>query len=270
MINNVINNNLIKELRRRTGVGVFKCKQALIEANGNVELAMYNMRKSGLKTDLSKSGRRTTSGLISVEIASNHRTGVMIEVNCETDFVAKNNVFKEFTKIATTTALSESINNIAILESKMKEHITVLINKVGENIKIRRLVILRGNYLSSYVHFTKIGVIISTSGKLNTNVIKQIAMHIAAKNPRYIDVNNIEPNVMIQERQIQIDIALKSGKNQKVIEKVIEGRIDKFIREIVLTKQDFIIDNNKTVGSILNDYGIKVDNFVRFEIGDYD
>lgn len=265
-----VDNALVRELRRRTGVGILKCKQALIKTKGDINLAIDNIRKSGLKICLNKSSRLTPSGLIAVKVESNNTIGFIIEINCETDFVARSDIFQKFADAILDIALQESIVNINILKTRFETQRLELINKVGENIKIHRFSVLTGDFISSYVHNSKIGVILSVEceKKINEKIFKHIAMHIAAKNPKYIDLNDISKEVMIKERRIQTDIVMRTGKSQKNSEKIIEGRIDKLMSEIVLTKQDFIMDVNKTVDSVLNEYCVKVRNFIRFEMGD--
>ncbi|AGC03553.1 elongation factor Ts [Candidatus Blochmanniella chromaiodes str. 640] len=263
-----INSDLIKELRKRTSIGVVECKQALIKANGDLELAIDNMRKSGLKTACKKSGHITSSGLIAVEITSNKQYGIMIEINCETDFVAKDSTFQEFVKTVIITALNEKIHDINILQTRFKEQRTNLIAQVGENINIRRFVVLTGDFLGCYVHGFKIGVIVAASGNVTSDLMKNISMHIAAKNPKYINVNDVPRSVIIRENNIQMDIAMKSGKSYKISEKITAGRMSKFFNDIVLTKQNFIMDINKTVEELLIEYHIKINNFARFELGE--
>ncbi|CAD83343.1 elongation factor Ts (EF-Ts) [Candidatus Blochmanniella floridana] len=263
-----VNSDLIRELRKRTSVSIIKCKQALIDSNGDIELAIDNMRKSGLQTDFIQSNRLTPSGLIAIKIEPNKQKGLMIEINCETDFVSRNSMFREFINTVMVTALNESINNINALKTRFEEQRLFLMNKIGENIKIRRFFVLIGNFLSSYIHRSRIGVLVSASGKINEDIIKHVAMHIAARNPKYVGVSNISEDIMIRERHIQMDIAKKFKKDPEILEKIVEGRMEKFMSEIVLEKQDFVMDINRTVGSILDEYCIKINNFVRFEIGD--
>lgn len=266
MINNV-DKDLIKELRKRTGIGLLKCKRALIESDGNIELAVDNIRKLGLQIDLNRSTRCTLFGLVAAKILPNYQTGVIIEINCETDFVAKNDIFCKFSETVINIALEESINNIDVLRSRIKQQSVVLMNTVGENIKLNNFSVIKGNFLVDYVHGSKIGVIVSVSRKINNSIVKNIAMHIAARNPRYIYVDDIPEEIIIRERQIQTDIAAQLGKSQKVVKNIIEGRMDNFINELVLTKQEFVMDTNKKVEDILNEHSIKIDSFVRFEIG---
>ncbi|URJ30104.1 translation elongation factor Ts [Blochmannia endosymbiont of Camponotus sp.] len=263
-----INSDLIKELRKRTSIGVLECKEALIKADGNIELAIDNMRKSGLKTASKKSGRATLSGLIAVETTPNRQYGIMIEINCETDFVAKDSTFQEFAKIVRMTALNEKINSIDVLKTRFEAQRSSIISKVRENINIRRLIALTGSFLGSYVHGSKIGVIVNVSGNVTADLVKHIAMHIAAKNPKYINVDDIPKDTMIREYHIQMDIAVKSGKSYKIAEKITAGRMNKFINDIVLIKQNFIMDINTTIEQLLTEYHIRINNFVRFELGE--
>lgn len=262
-----ISKDLVKELRKRTGISIIKCKQALIESKANIELAIDNIRKLGLKIDSNKFSRSTSSGKISVKISNNNTIGLIIEINCETDFVAKNNIFQEFTETVINIALRESICDIFVLQNRMKKKCLALINKVGENIKINKFSVLTGDFLESYVHGLKIGVIVSSSRKINKNIIKHIAMHIAAKNPKYINIHDIPEDVINRERKIQTDIAMQLKKPKQFIEKIVSGRMEKFFNEVVLVKQDFIMDPDKNIGEILNEYCIKINDFVRFEIG---
>ncbi|ADV33673.1 translation elongation factor Ts [Candidatus Blochmanniella vafra str. BVAF] len=266
---NIINSDLIKELRRRTNVSIMKCKQALEESNGDVELAIDNIKKSGLKIDSIKSNRLTVSGLIVSKISSNKQIGLMIEINCETDFVARNSLFQEFTNTVINTALSESIININILKTRFENQRCVLMNTVGENIEINKFIVLTGDFLCSYVHNAKIGVIVDIIFEKTINILvaKNIAMHIAASSPKYIYENDVPEEIMLKEYRTQMNLAIKSGKSLKIAEKITQGRINKFMNQIVLTKQNFIMEMNRTVGSILDENHIKIKNFIRFEIG---
>lgn len=269
MINNTnIGKDLIQALRKRTSIGLLKCKQALIESNGNIELAIDNLRKSGLKLDYNKSNRSTPSGVIAIEIAPNQKRGLIIEINCETDFVSKNNIFIEFTKKVIATALNESINDIDSLRVRCEKQRLMLINQIDENIQINRFMVLRGNFVGAYVHRSKIGVIVSVSRCIDTSIVKHIAMHIAAKNPRYINIHEIPDNVINRERSVQTEIAKKTLKPTKIVEQIVAGRIERFINDIVLMKQKFILDTDKNIENMLDTYCIKIENFIRFEVGE--
>lgn len=258
---------LVKELRERTGVGMMECKKALVEAQGDIELAINNMRKFGQAKAAKKANRIAAEGIILTKIAQNSKYGVIIELNCETDFVAKDNAFKVFGDTIITAALDECITNLDILKGKFEEQRTDLVAKLGENINIRRLGMLEGNLLGHYIHGTRIGVIISATGK-DKDLLKHLAMHIAASKPEYVNKCDIPADIITRERQIQFDIAIQSGKSHEIAEKVVEGRIRKFTEEISLTEQHFIMDQSKTVNQLLIEHGVTVNNFIRFELGE--
>lgn len=266
-----ISSNLIKELRRRTNISIVQCKKALIQSNGDIELAIDNIRKFGLEVAERKSKRTAISGIIITKISENKQRGVVIEINCETDFVARENGFKEFADTVVTTILHEDINDIDILNNMFQSQRANLIAKVGENIKIRRFSVLNGNYISGYTHISKIGVIISINQVIIAQeaLIKNIAMHIIAKNPKFIHVNNIPKDVIMREYHIQKSIAMDLGKSQDILEKIITGRMNKFFNEIVLLQQNFLLDINKTVDELLNENNLQIYDFVRFELGNY-
>lgn len=264
-----IDSSLIKELRRRTDIGIMQCKQALIQANGDLELAIDNIRKFGLKIAEKKSKCKTLSGIVTTNITSNKKRGIMLEVNCETDFLSKENVFKEFVDTIARAALIDKIDSIDMLKVKFQNQRINLISKVGENINIRRFVVLTGMYIYCYTHVSKIGVIMSVSNNVvNVKLLKNIAMHIIAKNPSFIYMNEIPKDFIMHERLIQKEIAKSSGKSKNILEKIIDGRMNKFFDTVVLTRQNFILDENKTVGNILDTYNLQMYNFFRFEIGE--
>lgn len=266
----IIDNNLIKELRRRTGVGIIKCKESLIQAHGDLELAIDNIRKFGLEIAEKKSCRIMSSGIVVTKISENKQRGVMIEVNCETDFVARENEFKEFVHSVAITALNENINDINVLKDVFKKQRAILIAKFGENIDIQRFAVLTGICIGCYTHIFKIGVLISVNSRvILTQLIKNITMHIVAKNPKFIHTNDVPKDVIMREYSIQKDIAKNLNKSKDVLEKIISGRMNRFFNEIVLTRQNFILDINKTIGELLNEHHIKIYNFIRFEIGNY-
>lgn len=258
---------LVKELRERTGVGIMECKKALIKAKNNIELAIDNMRKSGQTNAVKKSSRITAEGIILTKIAQDSKYGVIIELNCETDFVAKDNHLKIFGEKVITAALDERINDLDVLKAKFEEQRSILVTQVCENINIRRIKVLTGEMLGSYLHGIRIGVIVATSGA-EAKLIKQIAMHIAASKPEYIDANDIPVSVISREHQVQLDIAIQCGKTRNIAEKIVAGRMHKFAGQVALTRQNFIMDPNKTVGQLLNEYNAKVNTFIRFEVGE--
>lgn len=258
---------LIKELRERTEEGIMECKKALIKAQGDIELAIDNMRKSGQAKVAKKTGCVAAEGIILIKIAQNGKYGVIIELNCETDFVAKYSAFKAFGEEVITTALNERIADIKDLKKKFKEKHAVLLGKINENINIRRLGVLEGDVLGSYLHGARIGVIVSAFGA-DAELIKHVAMHIAASKPEYVNADDVPADIVARENQIQLDIAIQSGKLRKITEKIVQGRMRKFTEEISLTGQNFVMDSSKTVGQLLGEHNAKINNFIRFEVGE--
>lgn len=262
-----INAALVKELRERTGAGMMECKKALVEAQGDIELAIDNMRKSGHAKAAKKAGRVAAEGVILTKIAQDGKYGVIIELNCETDFVAKDGCFKDFGDEVITAALNERITDVEALKAKFEEQRTALIAKIGENINIRRLGVLEGDVLGSYLHGARIGVIVSPAGA-DEELVKHVAMHIAASKPEYVNAYDVPAAVVAREHKIQLDIAIQSGKPREIAEKMVEGRMRKFTGEISLTGQQFVMDPSKTVNQLLGEHGAKINNFIRFEVGE--
>lgn len=278
--------SLVKELRDKTGAGMMDCKNALNENNGNIENSIDWLRTKGLAKAAKKSGRTASEGLIAIS-SSNEYTSI-IEVNSETDFVARNETFQEVTKkISNLSLLSEdleSLNN-EIIEEKgisVQDYVTEMISSIGENINLRRVKRFNSSdsFIASYIHgqvsegLGKIGVLVHLKSNLNENLLsdigKKIAMHIAATNPISISIEDIPSDVLRREKNILIDEARDSGKPENIIEKMIEGRLKKFYQESVLLEQTFVIDGENKVSEFLNsfDYPIKLNNFVRFELGE--
>lgn len=260
--------SMVKELRERTGAGMMECKKALVEANGDIELAIDNMRKSGQAKAAKKAGRVAAEGVIISKIAADKKLGVILEVNCETDFVAKDTGFLAFSNKVAETALAERITDIAVLQAKFEDERTALVAKIGENIGIRRVAEIAGDVVGSYQHGARIGVLVSAANNADDELVKHIAMHIAASKPEYVTPEDVPADVVAHERQIQIDIAMQSGKPREIAEKMVEGRMRKFTGEVSLTGQPFVMDPSKTVGDLLKDKKATVATFVRFEVGE--
>ncbi|MFB6434844.1 MAG: translation elongation factor Ts [Candidatus Malihini olakiniferum] len=258
---------LVKELRERTSVGIMECKKALVEANGNIELAIDRMRKTGQAKAAKKASRVAAEGVILTKIAADGKYGVIVELNCETDFVANDAGFKGFGEKIATTALSERIANIEVLKAKFEEERTALVAKIGENIHIRRISIQEGDELGTYLHGARIGVLVAAKGA-DEELIKQIAMHITASKPEYIKPEDVPSDVIAREYQIQLDIAIQSGKPPEIAEKIVEGRMRKFTDEISLSGQHFVMDPNKTVEELLKEEKADIISFIRFEVGE--
>ncbi|QCI20960.1 elongation factor Ts [Buchnera aphidicola (Hyperomyzus lactucae)] len=257
--------SLIRELRSRTGVGFLECKRALVEENGNIELSIDNLRKSGKLSAEKKINNITNQGKIFAQTQNN--VGVLLELNCETDFVAKDDAFIFFGEDIILTALEKNIKDINQLKSMFEEKRTDLVLKVGENINIRRFQFLEGENISYYVHGVRIGVLVDANFS-NKKILKSIAMHIAASKPEYLHPKNVTNTVFEREYQIQLELAKNLQKPANVLKKIIEGKMNKFVNNISLTSQSFIIDPTKKVGDVLNEYNGCIKSFIRFELGE--
>ncbi|USD36774.1 MULTISPECIES: translation elongation factor Ts [Ferrimonas] len=262
---------LVKELRDRTGAGMMDCKKALVETNGDIELAIENMRKSGQAKAAKKAGRIAAEGVIIVK--SNDGLAAMVEVNCETDFVARDENFLAFANKVADVALAGKIDNIDALNAAELDGNTVevtranLVAKIGENMNVRRVVLVEGANLGAYIHGGKIGVVAALNGG-DEALAKDIAMHVAASNPQFVKPEDVDADVVANERRIQVEIAVNSGKPQEIAEKMVEGRMKKFTGEISLTGQPFVKDPSMNVGKLLKDAGADVATFVRLEVGE--
>ncbi|GAB3533305.1 translation elongation factor Ts [Photobacterium alginatilyticum] len=254
---------LVKELRERTGAGMMECKKALVEANADIELAIENMRKSGAAKAAKKAGRVAAEGAILVKEAEG--LAAILEVNCETDFVAKDANFLAFANEALDAAVAEKLDTAA-LQAKFEETRAALVAKIGENISIRRVEFIEGVKVGSYRHGDRIGVVVAADAE--AEVIKHVAMHVAASKPEYVTPEDVPADVVEKEKQIQIDIAMQSGKPAEIAEKMVVGRMKKFTGEVSLTGQAFIMDPSQTVGQMLKEKGASVSNFIRFEVGE--
>ncbi|AWH89492.1 translation elongation factor Ts [Limnobaculum parvum] len=259
---------LVKELRDRTAAGMMECKKALVEANGDIELAIDNMRKSGQAKAAKKAGRVAAEGVILTKIAADAKVGVIMEVNCETDFVAKDAGFLAFANATVDAALAENIDDVEVLKAKFEEQRTALVAKIGENINIRRIMLVKGDRLGAYMHGARIGVLVSATGTTDDELVKHVAMHIAASKPEFVSPDDVPAEVVTREHEIQIDIAMQSGKPREIAEKMVEGRMRKFTGEISLTGQAFVMDPSKTVGDLLKENKAGVVQFTRFEVGE--
>ncbi|MBP2169879.1 elongation factor Ts [Erwinia toletana] len=256
---------LVKELRERTGAGMMDCKKSLTEANGDIELAIENMRKSGAIKAAKKAGNVAADGVIKTKIAGDY--AVILEVNCQTDFVAKDGGFQAFVDEVLDAAVAGKVTDVEVLKTQFEEQRVALVAKIGENINIRRVEVLEGEQLGSYQHGARIGVLISATGA-DEELIKQVAMHVAASKPEFVNPEDVSAEVVEKERQVQLDIAMQSGKPKEIAEKMVEGRMKKFTGEVSLTGQAFVIDPAKTVGQALKEKGATVVNFIRFEVGE--
>ena len=262
---------LVKELRERTGAGMLDCKKALVETDGDIELAIENMRKSGQAKAAKKAGRIAAEGVILTTINGNRAT--MMELNCETDFVARDEGFLAFGNKILAVAAENNINSIEDLNTADLDGTTIadtrdtLVAKIGENISPRRVINVDGDVLGAYVHGGRIGVVAILTGG-DQELAKDIAMHVAAASPQYVKPTDVPADVVEKEKQIQVEIAVQSGKPADIAEKMVAGRMKKFTGEISLTGQPFVKDPSVSVGDLLKSKGADVVNFVRFEVGE--
>jgi elongation factor Ts len=264
----------VKQLRERTGAGMMECKKALVEANGDLEAAAEIMRKSGLAKADKKATRVAAEGRIVHAISDDGKTAVLAEVNCETDFVAREADFTAFAEDVAATALATGATTVdAVLAAAgrdgvvLEERRRALVAKIGENITVRRLSrVATSGVLGAYLHGTRIGSIVALEGG-DTTLAKDLAMHVAAINPQCIDASEVPAEQLAKEREILSAQALAEGKPAAIVEKMIEGRIRKFLAEITLVGQPFVKDPDTSVEKLLKQAGAKVVSFARLEVG---
>ncbi|MGR5118436.1 translation elongation factor Ts [Vibrio astriarenae] len=254
---------LVKELRERTGAGMMECKKALVEANADIELAIENMRKSGAAKAAKKAGNVAAEGAIIIK--EENGVAVLLEVNCQTDFVAKDASFTAFAEEVAAAAVASKAT-VEELQAQFEETRVALVAKIGENINIRRVQYVEGAALASYRHGEKIGVVVAGEGDAET--LKHVAMHVAASRPDFVNPEDVPADVVEKEKAVQVEIAMNEGKPAEIAEKMVVGRMKKFTGEISLTGQAFIMEPKKSVGEMLKEKGASVSTFVRLEVGE--
>lgn len=261
---------LVKELRERTGAAMMECKKALVAANGDIEAAIEAMRSSGQATAVKKAGRVTAEGKVLVKLSDDGRKAVILEVNCETDFVAKDENFVSFSDAAVAAALESGANDVEALmaQANLEAQRAELISKIGENIQVRRVASVETDKtVGHYLHGLKIGVLVTLDGG-DAELAKDVAMHIAAVKPEVISPEEVSEQRVEKEKVFLTEQALESGKPAEVVEKMIQGRMKKFLNEISLLGQDFVKDPSQTVAQLLKKQNAKVVNFIRYEVGE--
>lgn len=272
-----ISAGMVKELREKTGAGMMDCKKALQEAEGDMERAAEILREKGIAKAAKKSDRIAAEGLAVVEVKDNY--AVAVEINCETDFVAKNEGFQALTKeIATHLVEQRPADVEAALAGgigeavSLSEYLNEKVAKIGERISLRRFSILEkpeNGVFGSYLHMGgKIGVVVAVDGTTDEAIAKDVAMHIAAANPRYVSRDQVSQEEVEKEKEILKAQALNEGKPANIVEKMVEGRLGKFFEEICVNDQAFIKDPDKKVGKLLSEKGASIVSFVRFEVGE--
>ncbi|MEJ2565297.1 MAG: translation elongation factor Ts [Gammaproteobacteria bacterium] len=267
---------LVKELRERTGSGMMECKKALSETGGDIEAAVELMRKAGLAKADKKAGRVAAEGMIAAAINDDGSRGAIIEVNCETDFVAKGEDFSSFSsEIAKLVLDKQPADVAAVADLPLASGVSVeetrrnLIAKLGENIAVRRSAILdsAGGRIAAYLHGNRIGVLVAVQGG-DESLAKDIAMHVAASKPVALGADDVSPDLIAKEKEIYRAQAAESGKPADIVEKMVSGRVNKFLKEVTLLGQPFVKNPDISVEQLLKDNGATVSAFVRFEVGE--
>jgi elongation factor Ts len=269
--------SMVKELRERTGAGMMECKKALTEADGNIEAAIENMRKSGQAKAAKKAGRTAADGVIVVAQSDDGSKAAMVEVNCETDFVAKDENFGSFADAVAERVLNSDAPDVTALmalplhegeDTTIEEARQALVSKIGENMNVRRFArVAAQGTLHNYSHGVRIGVLVDVSGG-DRDLGRDLAMHIAATNPVCVAESDVPADLLAKEREITEAQAKESGKPDNIVEKMVEGRMRKYLAEITLVGQSFVKDPDTTVAKLLQANGATVNSFVRFEVGE--
>ncbi|MEM9100799.1 MAG: translation elongation factor Ts [Pseudomonadota bacterium] len=266
---------LVKELRERTGAGMMECKKALVETNGDIEVAIENMRKSGQAKAAKKAGRVAAEGICVSAVSESGKSGIIVEINSETDFVARDENFLNFANTIAQVSVKNNIKDIDALKSadygngesvdKAREN---LIAKIGENINVRRISAVEASTaLGAYTHGSRISVLVALEGG-SEELARDVAMHVAASNPLFINPEDVPEELVNKEKEIFVAQAKESGKPDDIIEKMITGRLKKYVNEISLTGQPFVKEPSQSVGQLLKSASASVESFVRLEVGE--
>jgi len=275
---------MVRDLRERTGVGMMDCKKALVAANGEIDIAIETLRKAGQASAVKKGNRIAAEGVVSVASTADNKTAVIVEVNCETDFVAREARFKSFAQQAVNCALVAGVKNSeSLVQTQLDSGKTIeetrleLVSQLGENLAVRRIYAVHAEangITAAYVHggeagTARIGAVVALSIN-DAALAKNLTMHIAAMKPEYISETEVPAERIAKEKEILLAQAQEAnaGKPLEILEKIIDGKMGKFLKEITLLGQPFIMDPDQTVGALLNSAKAKVTDFVRFEVGE--
>jgi elongation factor Ts len=264
----------VKQLRERTGAGMMECKKALVETKGDLDAATELMRKQGIAKADKKATRVAAEGVIVIERAADKRAAAMVEVNCETDFVGREQDFRQFAQAVAAKALELRPTTLeSLLEARLasgesiEERRRALIAKIGENISVRRFALLATTgHLGAYVHGTRIGALVAIEGG-DASLAHDLAMHVAASSPRYVALADVPQEVVAKEREILTEQAQGEGKPPEIVAKMVEGRLRKSLGEITLSGQPFVKDPDLTIEKLLKNAHARVTAFERFEVG---
>ena len=263
--------SLVKELRERTGLGMMDCKRALEETDGDLELAIEELRKKSSLKAAKKAGRTTADGLLGVKVAEDGTRGAIIEVNIETDFAAKNEKFIAFVAKVTDQIFDSADGDLqALLDAGLDAERETLVQEIGENISIRRAQLIRSaeGGISSYVHGDNRKAAIVQLSASAPELGRDIAMHVTAINPLVVNSSDVPADLLAKEREIYMTQAQDSGKPEEIVVKMVEGRVKKYLAEVSLVDQPFVKDPNQKVGALAKAAGADVVAFIRFEVGE--
>ncbi|WP_137885109.1 translation elongation factor Ts [Pseudomonas sp. 2FE] len=260
---------LVKELRERTGQGMMDCKKALTAAGGDIEKAIDDMRAAGAIKAAKKAGNIAAEGSIAVRVAEDNKRAVIIEVNSQTDFLALQDDFKAFVSSSIEKAFADKLADAAQLIAAQEEARLALVSKVGENVNIRRLTSIEADVVGSYLHGHRIGVLVALKGG-DVELAKEIAMHVAASNPQVLKPSDVSEELIAKEKEIFLALNEDKikGKPAEIVEKMIAGRIQKFLAEASLVEQAFVKDDSIKVGDLAKKAGAEILSFTRFEVGE--
>ncbi|HEY3486904.1 MAG TPA: translation elongation factor Ts [Gammaproteobacteria bacterium] len=266
---------MVKELREMTGAGMMECKKALTETGGNTEAAIEWMRKNGMAKADKKAGRVAAEGVIAMTVAKNQKTACMVEINCETDFVARGDDFRSFVERIAELALEKAPADLDALlglpyngSNSVETQRKALVAKIGENIQIRRFIrVATEGVMGSYSHGGRIGVLVEMAGG-NVDLAKDLAMHIAASRPVCVSENDVPAEHLRKEKEILLAQAAQSGKTGDIVEKMVQGRLKKYLAEVTLLGQPFVKDPDQNVGKLLKAAAATVKSFYRYEVGE--
>lgn len=262
---------LVKELRERTGLGMMDCKRALEDVDGDLELAIEELRKKSALKAAKKAGRTTADGLLGIKVAADGSRGALVEVNIETDFAAKNEKFIAFVEEVTAAVFAAGSDDVAaVLAAGLDKKRESLVQEIGENISVRRAACFESadGFITSYLHSDNRKAVLIELDKADEDLGRDIAMHVTAVNPMVVTSAEVPADVLAKEREIYTSQAAESGKPADIVAKMVEGRVRKFLSEVSLVDQPFVKDSSVSVGKLLKDKGNGCRRFVRFEVGE--